>query len=311
MNAFKFGTIIDSRVDARADLVHLVRRAEDLGFDCIYLSDHLDHRLSPVAGLSAIGQMTSRLRVGHLVLNADIRHPVSIAADGATLDILTDGRFELGLGAGWKESDYSPLGLNLGSASMRIARLEESIKVIRQCWVGADVASSEFYDISNLLPLPRPVQRPYPPLLIGAGGRQMLELAGRQADIVNILPRARTNFTDLSTDRPLRLDRNHAFAHKAELVTKSAGARIDEIQISATVFALALDYDLHESRETREDFTRLGKTLCGTPWCHIGSARSIADRIQIFRDRFNLSHLVCYSYAMTSFAPIISILHGK
>lgn len=141
----------------------LARRVEDLGYDRLTVSDHLDDQLSPVAALMAAADATTTLRIGALVFCNDYRHPAVLAKEAATLDILSDGRFELGLGAGWMTSDYEAAGIEMDRPGIRIARLEEAVHVVRGLLSdGPCTFHGEHYRITDLSGSPKPVQRPLP-----------------------------------------------------------------------------------------------------------------------------------------------------
>src|SRR4051794_22892685 len=180
---FRFGVQCSSPPDITASRWRdLARKVEDLGYHRLTVSDHLDDQLSPVAALMAAADATTTLRVGVLVLSNDYRHPAVLAKEAATLDILSEGRFELGMGAGWMTTDYERAGIPMDRPGGRIARLEEAIQVVRGLLSdGPCHFAGEHYRIDGLTGSPKPVQRPLP-LLIGGGGRKVLELAGRHAD---------------------------------------------------------------------------------------------------------------------------------
>jgi probable F420-dependent oxidoreductase len=137
--------------------------------------------------LTAAAAATTRLRVGSLVFDNDYRHPVVLAKEAATLDLLSDGRFDLGLGAGWMASDYEQAGIPFDGPGTRIVRLEEALQIIRGLFGGAPFSfAGVHYRIKDLEGSPLPVQKPHPPILLGGGGRRMLRLAAREADIVNV-----------------------------------------------------------------------------------------------------------------------------
>jgi probable F420-dependent oxidoreductase len=171
-----------------------VRRIEDLGYATVSISDHFTRGwvMEPVVAMTAAAEATDRLRVLSLVLGNDYRHPVLVHKAMATLDVLSEGRVEVGLGAGWLQSDYQAAGLALDPAGQRIDRLEEAARVLRGLF-GAEPLSfaGRHYRIESLDGLPKPVQRPHPPLLIGGGGRRVLSVAGRQADVVSVNPSLR------------------------------------------------------------------------------------------------------------------------
>jgi probable F420-dependent oxidoreductase len=172
-----------------ATWVSEVRRLEALGFDTVAVSQHVTDgwQLAPLAAMAFAAASTSRLRVLSLVVQNGLHHPALLAKDISTIDVLSHGRVELGIGPSWKPDDYTALGLTLESGRIRMARLVEAIEVIRRYFTTEFVDfAGDHYHIDHMEALPQCVQRPNPPILIGAGGPRMLDLAGRTADIVGI-----------------------------------------------------------------------------------------------------------------------------
>src|SRR6478736_2696421 len=167
----------------------LAREVEGLGYAALTIADHLDEQWAAVPAMVSAAEATTTLRIGALVLCNDYRHPVVVAKEAATIDVLSGGRLELGLGAGWMRTDYDAAGIDLDRAGVRIDRLAEAVTVITALLEGDEVRfEGEHYRIDGLVGTPRPVQRPRPPLLLGGGARRMLTLAGGRADIVALNP---------------------------------------------------------------------------------------------------------------------------
>src|SRR5713226_1724038 len=144
------------------------RSAEAMGYAALYLPDHFTDQLGPIAALMAAADATTRLRVGSLVLDNDYRHPVVLAKEAATLDLLSDGRFDLGLGAGWMATDYEQAGIPYDSPGTRISRMEGGLKIIKGMFAGEPFTfSGEHYQVKGIEGSPRPVQEPHPPILLG------------------------------------------------------------------------------------------------------------------------------------------------
>src|ERR1700722_5937434 len=164
------------------------RKAEDLGYSTLLMPDHFGDQLAPVPALMAAADATSTLRIGALVFDNDYRHPVVLAKGAATLDLLSGGRLELGLGAGWMRSDYHESGIAYDAPGVRVDRFAEGVAVVTGLLEsdGPFSFSGPHYTVTEHTLLPRPVQRPRPPLILGGGGRRVLGIAGRWADIVSI-----------------------------------------------------------------------------------------------------------------------------
>jgi len=166
-----------------------VRRIEDLGFHSVAVSEHYSHGwgMDALTAMNFALASTSRLRAIPLVLNNDLHHPAILAKAIATADILSTGRVAIGIGAGWLEDDYRALGADYHAAPVRIGRLEEALQVITAFFAGGRVTfNGYYYKLDGLEALPRTVQTPRPPILVGGGGAKMLALAGSYADIVGV-----------------------------------------------------------------------------------------------------------------------------
>lgn len=166
-------------------VVEVARRAEALGFDAFYIPDHFNEVLSPVPAIAAVAAATS-MRVGAYMLANDLRHPAMVARDFAALDVLSGGRVELGIGAGWWPADYHAVGLDMDRPSLRISRLREATDLIRTCWLDGEVDHEGVWYQARLKPMTRPVQDPHPPIIVGGGGPKLLRVAAEVADVVSI-----------------------------------------------------------------------------------------------------------------------------
>ncbi|WP_345400647.1 TIGR03621 family F420-dependent LLM class oxidoreductase [Nonomuraea salmonea] len=187
MRRFRFGAVIRQAESGRA-WAEKARRLEGAGFDVLLVPDHLTgDRFAPIAALTAAACATGRLRVGTLVFANDFRHPAVLAKEAATLDVLSGGRLEVGIGTGWMAADYAGAGLRLEPPGVRVERLGEALTVLKGLWGDGPFSfDGRHYRVTGLDQRPKPVQRPRPPLVIGAGGARMLRLAAREADVVNL-----------------------------------------------------------------------------------------------------------------------------
>src|SRR5438034_5866786 len=167
----------------------VAQRAEPLGYDTLLMPDHLTDQLAPVPALAAAAAATTTLRIGSFVFDNDYRDPVMLAKEATTLDLLSDGRLEFGIGAGWNRRDYRQLGIPYDPPKLRVDRLEEALALIKRLWIERMVTHrGAFYRIADATVLPRPTQRPHPPVMVGGGGPRMLRIAAREAQIVAIAP---------------------------------------------------------------------------------------------------------------------------
>ena len=186
-----FHFLADAReIASVAELTETARRAEAIGIGTLVVPDHLIQQLGPVAGMAAIVAVSDRLRVSGFVLNNDLRHPAVLAQDLASIDVLSGGRLDVAIGAGWNRAEYEAIGLPFDPTPVRQARLAEAIAVLKGCFgPGPFSFSGEHYTITDYDAYPKPVQQPHPPILIGGGGRRTLTLAAREANIVGLAPR--------------------------------------------------------------------------------------------------------------------------
>src|SRR5256885_8520256 len=189
MNSFRFAAGIRSS-RARAEFETEVREIERLGYSALMLSDHLVDQFAPIAALGVAAAVTSTLRLGTFVFNNDLRHPVVLAQELATLDRLSDGRLEIGIGAGWNVPEYEAAGIPYDPGVTRIDRLAESMTIMKGAFADGPIDfQGRYYRVKGFEDLPRPIQRPHPPFLVGGGSPKLLRFAAQNADIVGIAPR--------------------------------------------------------------------------------------------------------------------------
>jgi probable F420-dependent oxidoreductase len=188
---FRFGVQSRSTGPTREAWIETVRRVEALGYDTLTWPDHFVRGFEPVAAMAAAVMVTERLRVCGFVFDNDFRHPVVLAMSIGSIDILSNGRVEVGIGAGWLKDEYDLSGIPFDPVGVRIARLQEAIPILKSLLSGERTSfQGEFYQVDGLQIPPVPVQKPYPPLIIGGGSPRILRLAAREADIVGITTRA-------------------------------------------------------------------------------------------------------------------------
>ena len=227
MRPFRF--YADAGATASApDLSHMARHAEASGYTGLVVSDHLRDQLSPVPAMAVIAAATSTLRVSAFVFNNDLRHPAVLAQDLASLDVLSEGRLEIAIGAGWNQPEYTAIGVPFDPTPVRQARLREAITVLKGCFAeGAFSFSGEHYTITDYDAAPKTLQQPHPPFFIGGGGRRTLTLAGQEAQIVGLAPRIRPGV--IVDPRSLTVA---ATAEKIGWVRDAAGDRMADIEIN-------------------------------------------------------------------------------
>jgi probable F420-dependent oxidoreductase len=303
---FRFG--INHVTLAREEWLETARKAEALGFDTLIAQDHFGSQLAPLPALVAAAGVTSRLRLATIVLDNDFRHPALVAKEAATVDVLSNGRMELGLGAGWLQSDYDKTGLPYDSPAERIERLAETVQICKALFSPqADCVtfSGKHYTVRNLEALPHPVQQPGLPIMIGGRQKRMLSLAAREADIVSI---------SLLDQRGPGLPDPPSFAQKVEWVRQAAGARLNDLQIHVNASLVQVgDVPGSVPAAVEQQAVRRGMTpeqVLDSPATLVGSIDAIVERLQACREQFGVTYYIIQGRSMDAFAPVVARLHG-
>ncbi len=306
---FRFGIQLHTASSGK-EWADMARRAEDLGYATLFMPDHFGDQLAPVPGLMAAADATTDLRIGTLVFDNDYKHPVVLAKEVATLDLLSGGRMELGLGAGWMTSDYQQSGITEDPPAVRVDRMEEGIAVLKGLFGdGPCTFSGQHYEINGLNGMPKPAQSPHPPLLIGGGKKRVLKIAGREADIIGINPTMPNGAADADaaqTGLAAETDKKLAW------VREGAGDRYDELEINLLTFACMVTDD----REGLIDkvapaFGLAPPDVAAFPHAMIGSIDQICDDLEARRQRWQASYIVVQQDAMEPMAPVVARLTGS
>ena len=304
---FRFGVTVPT-ISTGEDWAERARRIEQLGYSILVVPDHFRDQLAPGAALTAAAMVTTRLRVGSLVYCNDFRHPVVLAKEAATIDVLSGGRFEVGLGAGWLKAEYDQAGIPFDPPATRLERLEEFVMIVKQLLAGQRVTfTGRHYRVTDLDGLPLPVQRPHPPIVIGGGGRRTLSLAAREASIVSFVPRARPDGGGLD-----RADFGEAaLAEKIEWVRAAAGDRFDSLELNLLIQWVVVSdrptdaaEQLAASRGVTRDF------ILETPYTLIGTIDQICETVRRRRERHGISYLTVFDRDLEAFAPVVAKLAG-
>lgn len=298
-----------SRATSGDAWAHLARRAEELGYDALMIPDHLGRQLAPIAALATAAAATRRLRIAPFVFANDFRHPLILAGEAATLDLLSGGRLLLGMGAGWRVTDYRQLGLPYDEPKVRVDRLVESVGIVKRLMSGEAVThSGTHYRLDRAQLHPLPVQRPHPPLIIGGGGPRMLRFAAREANIVGLLPQFDANGWPMiaqGTDR--------ATAGKAAIVREAAGPRWGSIDVNVLVFYAGLvgGPSAGPFASVANAAMAAGVGLVGSPYVLHGTERRVRDILLRRREAWGLNSYTFAVGAMESMAPIVEALSGR
>jgi probable F420-dependent oxidoreductase len=296
MRPFRFLADVGSILSG-PELAAYARRAEDMGYDTLVLPDHLIKQLSPVVTMATVAAATSTLRVAAFVLNNDLRHPAVLAQDLASIDVLSDGRLGVAVGAGWNKPEYDAIGLPFDRTPVRQARLAESITVLKGLFSGAPFSfAGEYYTITDYTAEPVPMQRPHPPFFVGGGGRRTLELAAREANIVGLAPRIATGGNVDAASLTLAAARE-----KIDWVRAAAGARFDELEfnIYPSGWPTTVTDDLRgEARRVIDHIRkRTGAELSeqdviDSPHFFIGSVDRLVEKFQQLRDELGITNVL-------------------
>lgn len=286
------------------------RQVEELGYSTLCVPDHFDDQLAPFPALTAAAMATSTLRVGTLVLDNDYRHPLLTAKEAATVDVLSGGRFELGMGAGWLRSDYEQAGIPCDPPAVRIDRLAEGVAVVKGLFAGGKFSfCGRHYTVTNHPGTPQPVQQPQPPLLIGGGGRRILSLAGQEADIVSV------NFDLSSGSIGTQVGATAtagATAEKVGWVREAAGERFADIELSYTAYLTMVTDDREAvAAGLGVGFGLDGAQVLDMPNFAIGTVGQIADELERRRDDLGFSYVVVGGECYEAMAPVVDRLAGS
>ena len=312
MRPFRFLAEARAVVNARK-LGEEARRAEAMGFSVLVIPDHLIEQLAPIPAMTVIAAATDRLRVAPFVLNNDLRHPAVLAQDLASLDVLSDGRLEVAIGAGWNEPEYGAIGLPFEPSATRAARLEESIAVLKGAFADGPFSyAGTYYTITDLDGQPKPVQRPHPPFFIGGGGRRTLTLAAREANTVGLAPRI------LSGQRvDPRSFTLAATAEKLSWVREAAGDRFADLEFNiyaSVISPIVTDHARAEAAKLVDELRRrTGHELTEdevleSPSLFIGSIDGFVEKFQMLRERFGISSIMLGE--IDELAPVVERLAG-
>jgi probable F420-dependent oxidoreductase len=316
LHPFRFGVFAEG-VGSRAALLDTARRAEDGGFATFLMRDHFisepfGHQLAPLTALATVAAVTRTLRIGSLVFANDYRHPVVLAKEVATLDVLSEGRFELGLGAGFSRAEYEQAGIAFDPPHVRAERLEEALHVVKGLFSDAPFTlAGQHYSVSSLNSFPKPLQRPHPPILVGAASSRMLSIAARHADIIGLQTVSTTRGV-LAQDPKVRSA--STVTEKIDQVRQAADERFDEIELSMVASVIITDH----RQEAAEQFARdrgwraiAADEVLTMPSVFIGTVDYIAEEMQGRRERYGVSYYVLFDQLMESVAPLVTRLAGE
>lgn len=324
---FRFGIVLAKSMTA-SSWKELAQKIEGEGFSTLQLADHFFLPFSPLLALLSAAHSTRHLRVGSYVLCNDFHQPLAtLAKDVATLDLLSEGRFELGIGAGWNPREFQQAGLPFDSPAVRVARLEEAVLLLKKLFLASQPVTTEgtYYTLQGLISQLEPVQRPHPPLLIGGAGKKLLSFAAREADIIGInmqLGGDKKNFAEMGAAR---------FEERIGWIREAAGDRFNNLELNLLVQKVIVTdnpdqvvdqfiatqswgkYEVPRDRVSRvsgwDGLTR--ENLIGSPYYLIGSLEHIIEKIEMLREKFGVSYLSFFEDAYDTIQPVVARLADR
>jgi probable F420-dependent oxidoreductase len=294
---FRFG-VVAAQAPSADQWIATARRAEELGFSSFLIPDTIGPTLAPIPALTAAAVATRSIRIGSYVFANDVRNPVLLARECATLDFLSGGRFELGLGAGRPgiEGDYRRLGIPLESGGVRVERLAEALGIVKALLRGEKVDhDGHHYQVVGADVFPVPVQKPHPPILIAASGPRLLKLAAREADVVALGVQPNQG--------------EEVFQEKVAVLRQAAGERFDQLELNANLAAVGDQVHAWMMRQfnlTLDELRRLG-----SPSILLGSLDEMCQQLEGRRERLGISYITCAAEMMEGMAPVVARLAGR
>lgn len=318
MRPFRFLGNAGFGVVSASELADTARRAEASGYSCLVIPDHLIEQHAPIPVLATVAAVTERLRIGTFVFNSGLRHPAVLAQDLASLDVLSGGRLEIGIGAGWNRPEHDAIGIPFPPVGARVERLGEAITVLKGCFGDGPFSfTGTHYTITDHDSHPKPVQRPYPPFFVGGGGKRVLSLAAREAQIVGVAPRLLPgDQTDPRSDpRSITLA---ALEEKVGWIREAAGERFDQIELntypSGGPIVVTDNVRAEVARRADDLRERSGmdvtdEDVLNSPHVFIGSVASLTEKFHMLRERFGISSFMLDD--IEAMAPVVAELAGK
>jgi len=319
LRKFRFGAGGEGNKDegGARKFVALAQTAEEYGYDTFAVPDHLGNQVGPLAALGALSQATSRIRLATSVLANGFRHPAILAKEATTIDVLSKGRLELGIGSGWMKEEFDKAGLEFGTPGERIRRLDEALTILDRLMRGETLDFvGEFYQINGLEGTPRPRQGPRPPIAVGGGGPKMLALAAKHADIISVATgttkEGKLRLSDMTIEKTVeRVDR----------IREAAGDRFDQIELNWTIATIVVTDDREATADMAlkalaqgyppniaQDVELTVEDILSSPYLAFGSFEEIAEQIREVRRRTTMSYIGVFPTQMDAFAPVIPLL---
>ena len=274
------------------------------------MPDHFTDQLAPVPALMSVADATKKLRVGALVWDNDYKHPVVLAKELATMDLLSDGRLELGIGAGWMISDYEQSGIPYERAGLRIDRMIEGIDVMKGCFAEGEFSyAGKHYTITNYNGSPKPVQAPCPPILIGGGGKRVLTYAAQVADIIGINATMSAGAVGPEAISTMTAE---AVDEKVDIVRDAVGSRLNHVEMNIRAFMVNITDDAAGAiSRLAKGIGVEDKMVADTPFALMGPPSKLIEDLIARRERWGFSYVIVGGEDIEKFAPVVAALSGK
>jgi probable F420-dependent oxidoreductase len=317
--SFRFGVLAMEEASTRDAWVAYARKVEDLGYSTLTMGEHISFGgLAPFLALMAAADATTRLRVATHVLINDLRNPVLLAQEVATMDLLAEGRLEFGIGAGWLAADYQAAGIPFAPAPTRVRRLEEAVSLLKRLFEDGPVTfEGAYYSVHDMDLTTKPQQRPHPPLYVGGGGKQVLSFAAREANIVGVSSKATAAGALNLGDRTPQ-----AFDEKVRWIREAAGERSAELELNTLIQHVRVTDNRQQGVEEIlaayaswpsdlvVNVPRSTEEILEAPYCLIGTVAQIVEQLQERRERYGISYITVHGGYTEALAPVIERLAG-
>jgi probable F420-dependent oxidoreductase len=310
---FRFGNNT-LKIYTRQEWVEHVRKVESIGFDTMCFGDHHWMGLAPLTAMMSAADATTKLRLASFVFGNDFRHPALLAREAATLDVLSDGRLEFGIGSGWQRGDYDTRGIPFDPPGVRVSRLEEAVQIVKLFFTGEPFSfSGKYYTIKELTGVPRPVQQPRPPVMVGGGSRRSLSIAGREADIVSL------NFhTTAEGGLDFRSSSSADVMRMVAWAREGAGERAGELEFNIVMLSVVVTPDRRKAAEAFVQRWNMDPSeqnlanLLESPFFLFGTVEQMVETLKARREQYGISYFtVMGDDNAEPFAPVLERLAGS
>jgi len=306
MAPFRFGLQTSVAPDMRT-WRERARQAEDLGYSCLYIPDHFKDQFGPLVALTVAAEATTTLRVGALVFDNDFRHPVVLAKEIATLALAAEDRVEFGIGAGWRRTDYQQSGIPYDEPAVRVDRMEEALAIYKALWADGKASfAGKHYTVQDAECSPRPAYMPR--VLIGGGGKRVLSVAAREADIVGVNPSLKAGYVGPEVIATTSAEH---FDQRISWVREAAGDRFDSLELQVLTFVVMIGVDRKETAEKVAPLFGVSpERALEIPIAMVGTVDDICESLIGRRERWGFNYIVVHEAELEAFAPVVARLAG-